>query len=360
MALLEITPRRALLNNRRGSPYIFLDRFNRTSPAPLSSPRPAEPGPGVLTFATPALWSITGGVLQASGDDAAAFPVSLARSPGLALLTRTMNNGTMYGKLNWSDTSNGFGLIHAVGVLGANDTFIWVNAAIITLTTAAFANGVWHDLMVVLRSSGAFYFTINNGGSLTLVWVDNAISTTPLYAAVWSSNLAANPSYDDLRVINLGGYDSRFASDYGLATSRTAAPIAGTPGTHEVNAVIELTITFDGTAGQLAYRRQDANNYFSVWLDPITGHLQLYEVLAGVATYRAGVANAFIAPETARLVITVEGNVHKMYKSNSLLWTYTDALNLFPAATGLNLGNVSGGVTDLVAWPRTVSLPVGI
>jgi hypothetical protein len=101
------------------------------------------------------------------------------------------------------------------------------------------------------------------------------------------------------------------------------------------------------------FRVQDSNNYWSIRITNI-GTLVLEEVVAGVISQRINVVA--IVSSGHRIVVVAEGSTIRVYSNNDLRGTYASASNFSTAAAGeLNSLGTGGAVSDIVAWPRTIS-----
>jgi len=340
-----------------GLTFLLRDDFITAASAPLTSPRTAEPGPGTLTITdTGNNLSISSGGLQVAngtsawGDPGIRSVASFARLAGrAAVINFTVTGSAKFAQFGWDDNASGELL---VSTYFSNGTVLkaYDNG---TLTGNLDAYGqVAYKLAVVLRATGAFHFI--KGGTFTdwtLIWVGNAGTATPLYAAWLGYTLPG--TLDNFRVLDL---PAPFGTDYGIATDREVGAVsAGTTFTHEANCVIEWTQTTVPSAGEteVFIRVQDASNYWRVMVTS-AGTFILYEVVAGTPTSRASAAT--VVSNGHRIVIVADGTTIRGYSNNVLRWTYSSASNFATETDGeLDALGTGGAVSDVVAWPRTLS-----
>lgn len=214
------------------------------------------------------------------------------------------------------------------------------------------------DLLIVSRGTGSYAFSRNvTSGAYTLQWIENT-ATAAIQPRISNTASAAGRInyFDNFRVLDLAPLDSRFATDYGLATSRLVSPIAGATTTSEADAVIETTITTLPSAGAitLRLRMQDAQNHWEVDLQS-SGAMTLYERVANVPTARGNAAAVLV--NGSQVVITLEGSVIKGYSDNVLRWTYSSATS-FQTLTANEVATLGTGgvVSQITCWPRFVTL----
>jgi hypothetical protein len=99
-----------------------------------------------------------------------------------------------------------------------------------TIPVGNYSAGVQYEFLIGASKVAAGLFI--RGGDYpnwTLLWVYPPSVRTKYYPAVGNHNSAF--TLDTFRVLDLALYDARFASDYGLATSRLVSPAAGTTAT---------------------------------------------------------------------------------------------------------------------------------
>jgi len=330
---------------------------------------PCEPGPGSLTYTdTEGKLSVAGGKLVCSGGkttpgwgDPQWSSGAIARTCGVALIGRWKPTAGQYSAFGFYRTAGLPSDEFSQAVLSLRPVvpnIHWrYNAAFYDVAIASgIALGTEYDLAVVLRGAGGYLLMRQVGASQwTVIAVANADSTATVYACAGSYNTAQE--FSNLRVLSLAALDSRFATDDGLCTSVLTNPESGATAAMEPDAIVEAVVTYDGTPWGIDVRSQDINN--RLYIVVAGGDLYLSEVIAGADTNR-GVAAAFPSNGVYRVVVILTGNVWQVFVNNVLKLTYTDTNNLLLTATGIKQNAASGGVSRLAAYPRTISLPVGV
>lgn len=337
-------------------------RFAVDASAPLPSPYSESGAVGSLTVTdTGNKLSISAGRVRSSGltgagDPRLIYATGFTRRAGLALLatTKWTVDRACFG---WAATATPTGSsVFGYNNIGATPSAYPANTVAVA---GSIDSGTGADLLVILRGTGAYMFSRNNGssGPYTLDWVDNADTTSPLYPGTWAKNTDFQVEADNLRVLDLGPISSLFASDYALATQRKAVSVGADTITATADALIEHTITAaTGVTQELMVRRVDDSNCWIVRMDQAGSTVKLIEKVAGVETERASAAQTWTNTTTYRVVTVVEGSVVKTYVANTLKTSYASA-STNSTATGVK---VSTAGTDLVSWPRTVTLPGGV
>lgn len=339
-----------------GIVYLLRDQFTTNATAPLTSPRTCEPGPGQLTIVDPAnQLSISSSILQVAGGSGSAWDrgfysaSGLARTAGRALLVAvTQTAGSAFGPAIWSRSAG----IVSPAAPGSADHGIRAN---IGAAYWAYVNGVnviqhtfGTDFGIVLRAAGAFYLQ-KLSGTWNLEWVDNAQNTATLYPEF--SNFNGVGTLDDFRVVDFGG---EWATAYGIATSRTAITIAGSTGLMTADAIVEHTITAaTGVTQELMVRRTDDDNCWIVRMDQTGSTIKLIQKQAAVETERSSAAQTWTNGTQYRIVASCFGNTIETNVANVAKNSYTSA-SFNNTATGVK---VSAAGVDLIAWPRTPTVP---
>lgn len=390
-------------------PFQFILDVNAPIPSPyteylaVGSLTVTDTGNKASVSAGEVLWTSSAG----NWDPGLVSP-SFARIAGRTLIAQLVNLGTTGSQEAWTSSAtpgtsrkHGFFISSTTGALVVDPTTA-LNSLFLTVV------GVTYQVAVVLRSTGA-YFLIRGGifADWTLVWVDNSGTTTPLFAQFLAVGINSSRRYDNLRVLDLGTYDARFATDYGLALNRSTftAPdgtaltaivpevggawtaavgayttsgnkaIASTLSSLEAKAyvdtgvaeiVAEVTINFSVTSAipGLIVRYTDPANFWVIEVTSIA--FVLKEVNAGVVTTRATTPFTAATATDYRVVVVAEGSTITAYVNNASKITYASAtLNQTVTKHGLYYGH-GGGTTglctydDFVIYPRTLSLPAGI
>lgn len=335
--------------------YLLRDEFTTNAAAPLTSPRPCEPGPGTLTLVdTGNLVSISGQRLQIAGltvsySDPRFYSVSsYPRTVGLAFIyTHQAVTGRRYG-LGWGTTTSGMPNTHCIemagGILYPVPSYVDIGAVVTT--------GVDYRFALILRSSSAF--ALIKGGAYTewtLIWVWSTSTSSPLYIGGCKSNVGGIEQVDNLKVLAL---PAPWTNDNGIATSVTTSPSNGQTTTSEANALIEVTWTpAAAETYELSVRRTDDDNRWIVRCDQAGSTIKLIERNAGVETERASAAQTWTNATAYRIVVIQDGNTIRTFVANVAKNTYASA-SFNNTATGVKS---AGGATtaNLITFPRTLS-----
>ncbi len=341
----------------------FVPGITPDEAAPLASPRTCVPGPGTLTVVqTAGTHSVSGGewVFSANNIGFSAlgwFSDDMGWSTGKALLFRALltrtasDSGAIVGVM-WKTALDfnpnftnlvafRFDGLAGIGVQAGQSGSV-ANVSVPTLT-----QGV--DFCVVAGEHPKFL-----AGS-TLLWV----GTTAFIAFHAFATVAnADGKVSGLRVLDLSLYDSRFASDYGLATSRVAAADAGTVTTMSSDALVEATWTPAASdVYELSVRRTDDDNRWIVRCDQAAGTIKLVERNGGVETERSSAAQTWTVGTAYRVVAICDGTTIKTWVNSGLAKNTYSSATFNQTATGVK---TSHAVTNLIVWPRYVTLPSGI
>lgn len=190
--------------------WLLIDNFITAHAAPLTSPRPAEPGPGTLTLVqTDGNQSIANGVLvfpaQATptwGDQGVYEATGYARVAGRILFAKILQDATnKYSYIGWNNTGNVATTSWVYNIYFYNDATIRQENA--SFTIGNYVQATQYSIAVVLRATGAFSFI--KGGTFTnwtLLWITSTVTTTPVYPALGS--YTASGTLDQFRVADLG------------------------------------------------------------------------------------------------------------------------------------------------------------
>lgn len=353
--------RAVLLGSGRALRYLLRATFTTDIAAPLPASLPIDVGGPLTVVDTLAKMSISNGVLNLGTGTGLADPgiwgPPLSRVSGRAVVCRIAIAATgIVRRIGFDDTGSG-DIRTSMYFAGGTEIRVYDhNTQIASLGTYAAAT---YDVVVILRASGSFILI--KGGAFTnwtLLWVGvTDIGATVYPASIYQSALATNGgTLDNLRALDLAPLDARFATDYGLATNRLTSPAAGATTTSTADAVIEIvTNVMSASTSHIYLRKQDASNTWRISYN--SGLFSLVEVVAGTPATRASDATA--NANGTRFVVVMEGNVIKGYSNNTLRWTYSSATN-FQTATGVEVLTLNGSITELVCWPRTLSLPGGV
>ncbi len=346
----------------------FYDSFSIADAAPLADPLPADMlGSWDVTADSGGNLDVTGGAIQINGSVSSSDPrltaqdatgaVARAREAGLASFWRGLTPAA-------ANKHTRFGFDAATSGAVDNETFRIQHAGAFEATIAnvpyrlepaALTDDVNYDYAIILRATGAFYF-IKGGTQFpawTLVWVDDTVTSDPVYMSFAAAAGAGSRLMDFLlagRTV-LGG---AFASAYGLATDRLAGSrSAGDTFSHTADFFAEFVVTTLPSSGQIEFwfRIEDANNYWSVTIDS-SGDLDLDEVVASTPTQR-GTAAAVVA-NGERVCISVVNETIQVFDAASRRIQYTSASNFKAKTAGeLDTEGTGGAVDDIIMWPAT-------
>jgi len=344
--------------------YLLRDDFLTAEAAPLSSPRTCEPGPGTLTLVqTDGEFSISGSELNfpaqatAAWGDQGLWGAAIARSVGVAVYaTWNIEDTTKYNTVGFDDNQT--------SEIASTEGRYWSRLGDLVphqLTAFdAMANSTTYHLVIVLRSTGAFY--IVKGGAYsdwTLYYVADTGSTATLYPGM--SNYEAGGTLGTLRVARFPGkdsdatpgnsYDNAFGSDYGIATNRIATTSDNSTTTSEADAWIEHTITAaTGVTQELSTRRTDDNNRWIVEMDQTNSTCDLIEMNASTPTTRSTTAQTWTDAADYRVAVIQAGTDIQTLVDTDVKNTYASA-TFNQTATGVK---VSHAGSNLVTWPRYI------
>jgi hypothetical protein len=346
-----------------GLTYLFRDRFVTDDANPLVTPRVAEPGPGSMPVSDgSSRLSVSGGKLQIGGSTGTWWGlgdsgVRLTHQAGLAYFVDIEASAWDIFILALFDATNANDIVKGKFFTLGGTVYETVagSAALASLST-----GVTYQIGVINRNVGAF--TVVKGGAFTdwtLLWVVNQndghfVGSRQHYTEVSGRYVG---TLDNYRVLNLRG---SWASDNGIATNVLTNPASPTTTSQTANALIDLTFTHSNAFSMsVLTRRTDDNNCWRIFADHTTGTLILQEVNGGVYTSRISTAAAALTNGVSyRVVVVQDGNTYRMVLANALVGTYTDTGNFNTTATSVK--KAAGTVTQLITWPRTVSLPAGV
>lgn len=343
---------------------LLSDQFTTNASAPLTSPRTCEPGPGTITIvdtenklsiASSALVCAGGKTSPAHGDPGM-YAASQSRAAGRAFLAGiTLPATNKNTQLGWHNSGSGRVTFEALYFNGGASVVHQPSDQVVGVFTATS-----YTIAVIHRAAGAFML-ISGGAfatfpSMTMMWIDAAQTTTPLFPA-WS-NFDGAPTMDNWRVVDLAApWDTKF----GAATSSSASPSSGATGTQEVDAFVEFTWTVaTGETLELDVRRTDANNRWCVRCSQGGSTIKLIEINAGAETERASAAQTWTNGTTYRITVRCVGNTITNWTSTSSSNNMTQKNNYASAsfnntATGIAVAGFATGA-DFAAWPRTITV----
>lgn len=340
---------------------LLSDQFTTNASAPLTSPRTCEPGPSTITIvdtenklsiASSAL-SCSGGKTSPAHGDPGMYGASQARAAGRAFLASILTNSNNT-QIGWHNAGSGRVTFEAFYFGGSlihqpSDQSVGSYSAATTYTVAFIQRAAGCFLLI---SGGAFA----TFPSMTMIWIDAALTTTPLFPA-WS-NFNSAVTMDDWRVQDLA---APWTTKFGAATSSNATPTTGATGTQEVDAFVEFTWTAaTGETLELDVRRTDASNRWCTRCAQGGSTIKLIEINVGVETERASAAMTWTNGTVYRVVVRCIGNTITNYayanSGNQAAQKNNYASASFNnTATGTAVAGFATGA-DFAAWPRTITV----
>lgn len=350
---------------RVGLVYLLKATFSQDMAAPLPASLPIDTGGPLTVVQVDGQLSQSGGKLvfpaqttPAWGDLYLVEATGRSRIAGRALLATINLSAAAYHWFGFNDDATPADAVsggEAFRIQPAGQPWVKGSSGLtdtgITLITATD-----YQYAIVLRATGAWFFL--RGEVLvnwTLVWVTNTNTTATLYPAFSVYN--ASGTLDNFRVLDLGTYDSRFATDEGLATARIASNSAGDTIAHPADAWIEQTLTAaTGVDKDLYVRWTDDANCWIVRQNQAGATVKLIEKVAGVETARGSVATTYTNATAYRQIAICEGSVIKVYVDTTLKITYSSASFQATATTA----KAQSAGAEFKSYPRTVDLPGGV
>lgn len=358
--------RNRLLNAGRVLRCLFRDTFATTRAAGSVGGTPVDGIGGVRSVTDPdAEMSISGGnwihTPSVAGNSKVYFGPAFERKIGRCFYIRfkPLSTTGAYPFGFWSNIATTGSSANMRGGFYLSTTFMYSTGdgydpnAPIQFSTADIIQA-W----ITLRSTGSFVFVKKNQEPTMLTWVGNTLNDATVYPQIrqWSKQSAI----DELAVFDLRDYDPRFATDYGLATSRLVSPTAGVSGTATPDATFEINLTTGGTiaATALQFRWRNASNYWRLRIYS-DGSIYLHEVVAGTFTTRISQVGGVVTNNSYRFMVRAAGNTYSLYKNSALIGSYSDPNSYFTTETAYVLSEASN-VTDVTVWPYYVTLPGGL
>lgn len=181
-----------VLHRGKGLFFLLLDDFPIDEANPLTSPRTADPGPGIGTIVdTGNVLDIVGGEIvpnattTGTGDPAYLDPVARVRNAGLCIYGDIRNYSALGAALSSVDLGWSKDGIPASGDLASvrldsNRAGVFTGG-VTNGSLTIYANDNLQKFMVIVRDEGAFFVDYDN---LIMMWIDNADVTDPIYAAL--------------------------------------------------------------------------------------------------------------------------------------------------------------------------------
>lgn len=329
--------------------YLMRVLFSTDDNAPLTNPYTGEVGSLAVVDTTNKL-SVASGELTSTGAAGASDPYlastdSYARAAGLTGYLK-FNRLTATGRnaVGWSASGSSTSTVHYL-YLRATIANILVGGISIAETTAIGAN-TYYKYYFVLRSDGCFYIGLDN----RLIWVDNAVTTTPVYLAnTYNLAVTATTKFDEMAVYQMG---APWNDDYGIATNRVASASIGETTTSEADAHIEFTWTaVTGQTLDFMVRRTDDDNCWIIRGSQSGSTIKIIEKNGGVETERASASQPFTNGAAYRIYVIQEAATIRNIINNVPKISYTSA-TFNQTATGVKVDRAGANLT---AWPLIIS-----
>jgi hypothetical protein len=317
--------------------YALLDRFVTADAAPIATPRTCEPGPGSWTVTdTTNKASISGGELV--------MPANTIYDPDLTSVdTYTTVCGTVFHVRAhplevWEPFLFYFNKANTKSLRWNNGTVIANGSHNIKV----FNDVLYHDYYIIALLPSGLLFVVDDE---LLTYFD---SVPPDCKPVITSYYGSSYKASQVSVFEAGG---AFATQFGLATDRKAAPAAGDTLTQEADAVVSFTwAPAAHEVLELMVRRTDDDNCWIVRADYDAGTVKLIEKSEGTETERDSDAATWNVYTTYQIVVAMHGQVIRVYDDrNASTSVYTSA-SFNQTATGAKVSGFAAG-SNFVAWP---------
>lgn len=346
-----------------GLDWKLRDEFTTAAVAPLTSPRPCEPGPGLITISDSGnRASIASGALTFTGGGSAnphfigQAAAGLARVVGRMFLMEHTPGGAR-NVLGWQTVTSASNAAHGLQVNGTALTITDSATGGFNMATGfTVASSTSYQIAVIARTAG-MHILIKGGAysTWTLLWTDDVGSFATMYPAVYPlSNQAGTSTMSYWRIRDLAAY---FNANNAIATVNAASP----SGSYTATADQQLNITFTSPSSITAesgirFRVTDASNY--LWAGFTTaGSFQLRRYTSGTPTNLIDVASVISTSQTRMVQINMAGSTLDAYT-----WSGTTPTKRGSTITE-SQGNTQTGITtdtgsgwtaaNLLSFPRT-------
>lgn len=307
--------------------YVLYDEFVTPEGPPIALPRTCEPGPGTLDGTQTRTFTIVGEYIQANTGGAASWTNQILNTPsqsrayGLALGWQTyLNNSASQIMTGWSSSTTAPDSNSVYAVWHPGVVTYWTPYAtdgLFTQVPDPFVAATWYDWIVVLRSTGAFFYM--KGGVYTdwqLVWVNPNNATATLYGVMSQFAIAHGVRWDGVRI---GQLPAPYTADANIATQLVTTAVSGTTYAAAADGTFDLTMTAPNplsTTCELRFRVQDASNYWTCYADT-DGSIKVDSVVAGTPTNRLNVAGVFAAAALRIMRVRTHGSKINIYTRTS-------------------------------------------
>lgn len=346
----------------------FYDDFTTDDPAPISTPRTCEPGPGTWSTITDTNYGLSikdSDLIISSRTDTTnpgLWGPLETLTAGLAVGFKQKSVGKSYPYLGWDNNQSGPPQNYMrVRYVVPDYAFFegGLAGAFIPQVSIPPLNDYNYFIFIHRGSTnGMLYLTKWYGEEWTLEMISTVNPSTYLYPVITQENTDNFMYFDWIRVANL---PSPFDSANGLATDiLSGSRSQGDIFTHEGDCLLEFICTTLPSSGQheIQFRKQDSDNYWQVTIDS-SGNIDLDEVVAGSPTQRGtstGIGNGY------RVVVhcfgsnIMVGSATTATGRTTSKFVYSSATNFQTERDGslLTLGT-DGAINNIYAFPRTLS-----
>lgn len=333
--------------------YLLRVEFATDDAAPVTSPYVGEVGSVTITD--------TGDNSEVSAGAWRFTNIVGSNDPSLITATFTRSQGLMFSsRATLADRSQA-GLINTLSQLVL--TVDTLSDRLYDATDIPFGidtiSGVDSTFYYVLQSTGIYLFRLVSG-TVKLIWyqVDN---TQDLSFRVRAVSGTGSRVLDYIRARQLT--QAEWTTQNGIMTVDQSTPSSGTNYTATADALHDIAFTLDGspTANEtieLRYRVQDANNYWTAFIERNGSNtawdVQLDSVSASIPTNRISVTGVG-TPD--RLRVICDGSKHNMFTRSGISWTKrggTVSVSHLNTETAINTTYDAGNtVSTLLSIPRT-------
>ena len=362
--------------------FLFRDDFTTADTAPITTPRTAEPGPGALHFVSPTYWSATDGKLVldkpttggSEGTGAIYQPdgeTAFTMAPGLALIRAGwLSSHASPGRHGWSNFRDGNSV-----AIGATRASANVNAVESATALATFVAGAAVAVDTAIIALDTAYVTLIRPAGETdwrPLWRARATPSAShwmLSATNLSGTAAVTSEWTTQRITNIATLDATWASTSKIIANETASPSANAIITGEAEAPFELIFTAAlDTTYDFMFARVDDDNCLiarvTVTADGTNSTVKIIEVVSGSETERSSNTVTITAAQTIRLwALGYESDGSKratlQRAINSTFGEQTSA-SIAGAFTFGTTAKTSHAATEMVAYKRSVAIPVGV
>lgn len=330
--------------------YLMRDVFITDRAAGAVNGTVAEPGPGTRTV-------VDGNNTVSTSSGALVVSGTPALFDRIVYGTQTLATGLCFlvHQASGTEASNG----EYIGVVQSNGTAIYVFQQDYILdgisgagpnAGSPYSGDVTYA--VVCQDAGSLYLT-KASGVWTLQYV--TYGTRPATGTVGyvMREVAHTVSFSAMKICQL---PAPWSIGYGIATQRLAgARSLGNTFTHEADCLIEWTQTTVPSSDYtlIDFRQQDNTHKWQAGV-MADGSIILQE-WDGTPTSR-GSTDAGVVSNGHRIFVVASGTTIKIYSNDALRITYSSASKWSSATSGdINAIGAGGAVSDIVAWPRTIS-----